>query len=187
MLIDGTEPRRVTDGTTGDVTETYNANESVYVRLTARLPGFELCDSLGRHVREAVVCFDPDFVSMQQRAHEARQLQTARKQFNIKHDIEHFSALQSWRINQRRWEVELLQTEWEEGNVAIFPPGTTEGNIREAVQDLRAQNTKEAFNKPNSRYIGRSEAMVVRKPRRRLDSPIDFEAPSSEPRSAFKR
>ncbi|OJD10830.1 hypothetical protein AJ78_08266 [Emergomyces pasteurianus Ep9510] len=122
MLIDGTEPRRTTDGTTDDVTETYNANESVYLCLTARLPGFELCDFLGRHIRETVVCFDSDF-----------------------------------------------------------------DNVQEAVQDLRYQNTKEAVDKPNSRYIGRPEVTVIRKPRRRLDSPVDFETLHPEPRSASKR
>src|SRR5436190_14873889 len=75
--IDGTEPRRKRNPKTGDIKEIYNANEPVFLRLTARHPGYELCDSLGRHIQGDFVRFDPAYNELEARLVKVETLQNA--------------------------------------------------------------------------------------------------------------
>ncbi|KAK2811650.1 hypothetical protein FQN50_001992 [Emmonsiellopsis sp. PD_5] len=58
MTIDGTPPKRTTDPKTGDIMEVHNSNEPIFIRLRGTVPGWEFCDSLGRHVQESLIRFN---------------------------------------------------------------------------------------------------------------------------------
>lgn len=47
--------------------------------------------------------------------------------------------IREWRRERRVWEMELLETEWENGNQEVFPPGTEDIDVVVAIMDLANQ------------------------------------------------
>ena len=107
--------RRCTNPKTKDVTETYNYNEPVFLRLTVRDPGMELVDSLERHILTDYIRFDPEYEQREARIFSAEEMQDATKLWKHQNKAKRAAEMRAWRISQRVWEADLLVTEFEKG------------------------------------------------------------------------
>ncbi|KAK2757111.1 hypothetical protein FQN54_005081 [Arachnomyces sp. PD_36] len=129
--IDGTKPKVLRDRQTGGITEIHNDNEQVYIRVTTRAPGYEFCDSLGRHIKNKVIRFDRGFGTKESIyiyiVEEAARLTRRYKDWKSAISVERQMTIQGWRTRARDWEVAFLQREWFiNKDTEIFPPDCSE-------------------------------------------------------------
>ncbi|KAK2738289.1 hypothetical protein FQN55_000590 [Onygenales sp. PD_40] len=133
-------------------------NRLRFSKLKIRLDpanGYDICDSLGRKISETVARWDPAYETRDARVNSANIIQGRNNDAQRIANEEQYKRLNEWRIEVRNWEIEVLLEEWHCGNTVIFPPGTEERHIKEAVDDLRQQNRDERINPTNSFHIGR--------------------------------
>ena len=162
---DNLEPKR-RKNKAGDITETYCANEGVYLRPKSKFPFFEFHDSLGRHIAEENVRFDLAFKTHAQRVAQAvdiidkyrLQLEDAENQF--------LQRLRHWRIQRRTVEQRIAEAEWYSGNSIIFHPNTKDKDLADSYQYIQEQNRKDAEGQIDPWVTGRQQSTMI--PRDRI-------------------
>ena len=96
-----------------------------------------------KYVVDQDVCFDLPFDTLDYRIFKADLIWRARAIWVTVHMHCYCEKMREWRRARRIWEMKLLETEWDRGNTAIFPPGTEDIDVAAAIDDLVHQINEE--------------------------------------------